>query len=155
MKNIIINNEQKYTRTKRILPYEIIEIITSFLTNKDIIVVKYPLLVENIISYIPIHTTMMLSNKYYLRAKPLFHISDRNIDKFLINIVKDNLYNTLQTYIIEKKITTKNLFRKKKLQYQKKEFSNLFSLLNYICIEYKYTKCRNILKNIENNDSEK
>lgn len=155
MKNIIINNEKKYTQTNRILPNELIKIITSYLTSKDIIVIKYPLLVENIISYMPIHTTMMLSNKYYLRAKPHIHISDRNIDKFLINIVKENLHITLKTYIIEKKITTKQLFRNKKLHYQKKGFSNLFSLLNYICIEYKSTKCRNILKEIEHNDSEK
>ena len=155
MENIIINNEKKYIEAKWILPNELVKIVTSYLRNKDIVVIKYPLIVENIISYIPIRTTMMLSNKYYSRAKPHIHISDKNIDKFLISIVKKNLHVTLKTYTIEKKITAKHLFRKKKLHYRKKDFSNLFSLLNYVCIEYKSTKCRNILKEIENNNFEK
>ena len=136
------------------LPDDCLNIIKQYLPNKFKIILEKKNLVEYIYSFLPIIDRMLINRQNYYDISSQIIIPYEKEDKLMIELVKKNTMIGVEKYITREKI--ERLIKKKKYYYKSLVFSNLFSLLEYICIEKQYTLLREyLLKILENNKLDK
>jgi len=132
------------------LPDDCLNIIKHYLPNKFKIILEKKDLVKYIYSFLPIKDRMLINRYYYYDISSQIIIPYEKEDKLMIELVKKNTMKGVEKYITSEKV--ERLIKKKKYYYKSLVFSNLFSLLEYICIEKQYNMLREyLLKILENN----
>ena len=132
----------------RFMPYDCLNIIYSFLSAKNKIIMKHNYLIRNIISYLPITFQILISKYYYAKHKHKILIPPYKLYPFLTNIVKHNLDNAFIEYM--KKINIDHWFvTPHKYYYGDYMFLNYISLLEHICIKNNAYKCLLIIQNLK------
>ncbi len=128
------------------LPKECLDIIYDYTPSKYRILIHKNIL-DLIISFLSIKIRMML-NKYNYKLIENKIIINR-CDKFFIDIFKAQSSITIYKWVLREK--TQLLFKNKKYYFGNNVFKNLYSLLDFLCIQNNNSELRNYLRSIDEN----
>lgn len=133
----------------RYLPYDCLYIIKKYLPSKTKVILEKNNLVDYIYSFLPLKDRMLINKQYYNALQSQIVIPYEKEDKLIIELVKKNSMIGIKKYVTREKI--ERLIKKKKYYYDTNVYFNLFSLLEQLCIRYKYNQIREYLLNLIEN----
>ena len=131
------------------LPDDCLNIIKQYLPSKFKVIIEKKDLIGEIYSYLPLKDRMLINKYNYNCIESQIKIPYEKEDKLMIELVKKNSMIGIIKYINREKI--ERLIKNKKYYYENRVYFNLFSLLEQLCIRYKYNDIREYLLEIIEN----
>jgi hypothetical protein len=133
----------------RYLPDDCLYIIKQYLPSKFKVILEKRDLVTYIYSFLPLKERMLINKKTYYGLQSQIIIPQEKEDKLIIELVKKNCMMGIEKYVPREKI--ERLIKNKKYYFENRVYFNLFSLLEQLCIRYKYNQIREYLLNLIEN----
>jgi len=133
----------------RYLPDDCLYIIKQYLPSKFKVILEKRDLVTYIYSFLPLKERMLINKKTYYGLQSQIIIPHEKEDKLIIELVKKKCMMGIEKYVTREKI--ERLIKNKKYYFENRVYFNLFSLLEQLCIRYKYNQIREYLLNLIEN----
>ena len=133
----------------RYLPDNCLNIIKQYLSSKFKVILEKNDLITYIYSFLPLKDRMLINKKTYYKLQSQIIIPYEKEDILLIGLVKNKCMKGIEKYVTREKI--ERLIKNKKYYFESNVYFNLFSLLEQLCIKYKYNEIREYLLNLIEN----